>query len=137
MLNARRRALAAGAERLRTEILTHDARVSVASARRDLLIRDLRDAQTKINVLETVVGQKQTEAVQTTQQQVRRTEAQVRDEVPAVQSAASENTALANELAKVIAMKSELRSARSPLSSACNDSRMTIKGRSNGSRSLL
>ena len=108
LLDARRRALAARAERLRTEILTQDARASVAGARRDLLTRDLREIQAKITVLEGVAGKKQTEAVQTTQQEVRRTEAQVRDEAPAVQLAASENTALANELAQVIAMKSQL-----------------------------
>lgn len=108
LLDARRRAFAARAERLRAGILTHDARASVASARRDMLTRDLRDAQAKITVLEAVVGQKQTEAVQTTQQQVRRIEAQVQDKAPAVQLAASENTALANELAEVIAKTSEL-----------------------------
>lgn len=108
LFKARRRALAASTERLRTETLTLDARLALAAARRDLLTRDLGVAQAAIKALEDVVGRKQAEEAQSSQLDAQRTEAQVQDKHPAVQLAASENTELANELASVVSLQSDL-----------------------------
>ena len=108
LFNARRRALAANAERLRTETLTLDERLAVATARRDLLARDLSAAQAAIKVLESAVGKEQAIEAQSSKWQAQLAEAKVQGKHPIVQRVASDNTAFADELASVVNLQSDL-----------------------------
>jgi potassium efflux system protein len=108
LFSARRRALAASAERLRTETQSLDDRLALATARRDLLTRDLGMSQAAIKVLESAVGNKQASEAQSSRRLAQIAEAKVQDQHPVVQLAASQNTAFADELASVVNLQSDL-----------------------------